>query len=108
MRTRPGTDVEKFGDPAHRISASSPPQYIAGGTGEFIAAANAEQYFRTCKRLKISLCYERILDTAAHAAGYENYVFTDSPPEITNPLAIKGQTVFMDTIAFADKVLHRK
>jgi hypothetical protein len=87
---------------------STPPQYIAGGATEFIAPANAEQYFRICRRLKIAFCYERILNTSAHAAGYEDYVFTGSPPEITSPPAATGQTVSDDTIAFADAVLHRK
>jgi hypothetical protein len=108
MQTKPGTDIEKFGDPAHRITATSPPQYIAGGTGEFIAAANAERYFQICKRLKVALCYERILNTSAHAAGYERYAFMGKPPEITNPKAVRGQTVFRDTIDFADAVLRRK
>lgn len=107
MQTRPGTDVENFGDPAHRISVTTPPQYIAAGSGEFIAAANAEQYFQSCKQVKVSLCYERILSTSTHAAEYEDYAFTGTPPEMTNPRAIKGQTVFTDTINFADAVLHR-
>jgi|SRR5579884_745430 len=108
MQTQPGTDVENFGDPEHRISAKSPPQYIANGTAEFISAANAEHYFQTCRQLKVSLCYERIVNTSAHAGEYEDYVFTGSPPEITIPQAVKGRTVLEDTIAFADTVLHRK
>lgn len=107
MQTRPGTDLENFGDPEHRISPKTPPQYIANSTTEFIAAANAEQYFRKCEQLKIPSCYERIVNTSGHAGEYEDYVFTGSPPEITMPQAIKGQTVFDDTIAFADAVLHR-
>jgi len=108
MQTQPGSDAESFADPEHRISATSPPQYIAAGSNEFIAPANAERYFQTCTQLKVSLCYERILNTTSHAGEYEDYVFTDSPPEISNPRATKGQTVFEDTIAFADSVLHRK
>jgi hypothetical protein len=107
MRTQPGTDVENFGDPEHRIGPTSPPEYVANGTAEFIAAANAEQYFKTCKQLNILDCYERIPNTTQHALAYENYVFTGVPPEITNPLAVRGQTVFDDTIAFANTVLHR-
>lgn len=106
MRTQPGTDVENFADPEHRISAASPPQYIANGSNEFIAAANAEQYFQTCTQDGIPLCYERIPNTSAHASGYEDYVFTGSSPEITNPLATPGQTVFDDTLAFVNTVLH--
>jgi hypothetical protein len=106
MRTQPGTDVENFADPEHRISPTTPPQYIANGSNEFIAAANAEQYFQTCSQLGVSFCYERIPNTSAHASGYQDYVFTGSPPEITNPQATPGQTVFDDTLAFANTVLH--
>lgn len=106
MQTKPGTDVENFGDPEHRIGTTSPPQYVANGLKEFIAASNAEQYFKTCKVLNIPNCYERIPNTSAHAEGYSNYTFTDTAPEITNPSAVRGQTVFSDTIAFANIVLH--
>jgi hypothetical protein len=106
MRTQPGTDVENFGDPEHRISPTAPPEYIANGSNEFIAAANAEQYFQTCTQDGIPLCYERIPNTSAHASGYEDYVFTGSPPEITDPAATPGQTVFDDTLGFVTTVLH--
>lgn len=108
MQAQPGSDIERFGDPAHRLMRTSPPQYIANGTGEFIAAANAERYFQICTELKVPFCYERILDTSGHAAEYENYVFTGASPEITDPKATQGQTVFEDTLAFADRVLHRR
>jgi hypothetical protein len=106
MQTQPGTDVENFADPDHRIGAASPPQYIANGSGEFIAAANAEQYFKTCRLLNIVGCFERIPNTTAHALAYENYTFTDTQPEITTPLAPRGQTVFSDTLAFVAGVLN--
>jgi acetyl esterase/lipase len=108
MRTTPGTDVEAFGDPEHRINASSPPQYVANGTREFISPANAEQYVTTCRNLGVAACWERILSTGAHASGYARYTFTGSAPEVTAPPAAPGTTVLADSIGFANKILAWK
>lgn len=48
MRASPGSDRGNFGDPYHRITANSPPQYIANGLTEFIAPANAVEFKSRC------------------------------------------------------------
>ena len=105
MRSTPGSDVENFADPEHRLRAGSPPEYVANGTLEFIRPANAEQYAATCTRLHIAFCYERIVNTRNHADFYARYIFTGHAPEVTSPRAVTGQTVTEDSIAFANTVL---
>jgi hypothetical protein len=107
MRTRPGTDVEYFGDPEHRLSSTGPPQYIANGLKEFISPANAERYNAHCRALAAAVCWERVLNTSAHAQGYAAYTFSGQPPEITDPRAAVGTNVQQDSIEFAQRQLPR-
>jgi hypothetical protein len=104
MQTTPGSDVENFGDPDHRISSSMPPVYIANGLKEFINPANAEQYARDLTAHGV-INWLRILDTSAHAQAYSTYTFTGQSPEVSIPAAQIGTTVLNDSIAFANKYL---
>jgi len=106
METTTGSDVFRFGDAIHRITASSPPQYISNSVGEFLNPQNAIDYYNTCVGLLgASKCYLRIMDkTSCHAAGCSNYVFgQQGHNDITDPPATPGSTLFQDTIAFADQ-----
>lgn len=103
MRTTPGSDVENFGDPAHRLQARAPSQYIANGLAEFIAPETARAYYDRCQSLGIVACWLRIPNTQQHADGYAGYVFTGQSPESTIPATQPGQTVQQDTIFFAER-----
>jgi acetyl esterase/lipase len=100
MRTEPGSDVEKFGDPAHRLRSGVPPQYVADGLHEFISPLNADRYTADCRAMG-DTCWERIPNTTAHAQGYSGYTFTGQSPESSDPGAVAGNTVLQDSIAFA-------
>jgi hypothetical protein len=101
MRTEPGSDVEEFADPLHRLQAGAPPEYIANGLGEFIDPQTARTYYQRCQSLGIAACWLRIPNTGRHAEGYAGYVFTDHGPESTQPTAQAGQTLVQDSIDFA-------
>ena len=106
MRTTPGTDVEAFGDPFHRLGRSDPPQYVANGLHEFISPTNAEDYVAHCERVKVRACWLRLPDTAAHAQGYATYRLSGLLPEKTAPPATPGTTVLADSIAFAKRYVQ--
>ncbi|GEM_PF-6680689 len=101
MATTAGSDVERFGDPYHRLTASAPPQYVANASGEFIDPRNAEDYVARCRQLGVAACWLRVPATSAHAQGYAAYRFTGQPPELSEPAAVAGTTVLADAIAFA-------
>jgi hypothetical protein len=103
MRTTPGSDAESFGDPQHRLQEGAPPQYVANGLAEFIDPQTARAYYELCRSLGIAACWLRIPDTATHAAGYADYVFTGQSPESTMPDAEVGLTVQQDSIVFAER-----
>ncbi len=102
MQTGPGTDIENFGDPDHRISSSLPPEYIANGLTEFISPTNAEQYASDLSASGVTN-WLRIPDTSEHAQSYADYAFTGVSPEVSQPPATVGSTVLQDSIAFADQ-----
>jgi acetyl esterase/lipase len=103
MRTDPGTDVEHFGDAEHRLAPNAPPQYMANGLTEFIDPRNVERYTALCHALPSAVCWERVLDTSAHAADYAGYTFTGMSPEMSDPPAEVGVTVEQDSISFAQQ-----
>jgi putative Ig domain-containing protein len=104
MRTTDGSDVAWFADPLHRLSSSSPPQYIANGLNEFIDPQNALVYQQACVNLLgAGNCWLRIPNTSGHATAYADYPFTGIAPEYTQPAATVGQTVEEDSIAFASR-----
>jgi hypothetical protein len=106
MQTTTGSDVFDFGDAIHRITASSPPQYISNSVDEFLDPQNAIDYYNTCVGLLGgSKCYLRILDqTSCHATGCSKYAFGQpGHNDTTEPPATPGSTLFQDTIAFADQ-----
>jgi len=100
MRATRGSDVENFGDPIHRLSSTSPPQYVSNATGEFINEAAAEAFVSACRALGV-IAWLREPDSSNHAAGYLPYVFTGIAPERSDPPATIGQTVAQDSWSFA-------
>ena len=95
-----------FGDAIHRITASSPHQYMSNSVDEFLDYQNAVDYYDTCSNLLgPSKCYLRILDqTDCHATGCSKYVFGQAGHnDTTEPPATPGTTLFQDTIAFANQ-----
>lgn len=102
MRASPGSDVEKFGDPMHRINSAMAPQYIANGLSEFISPLNAIDYAGALTQNGI-VNWLRIPDTDRHASGYAFYKFTDQSPEESIPSAPVNKTVMQDSINFALK-----
>jgi hypothetical protein len=107
MRATDPSDRMNFGDPYHRLAATSPPQYVANSTGEFIEEQNAINYWQLCRQVGVAACWLRIPPNNAHATAYENYCFTAQQGEVTKPQATLHITVFDDSIKFADKVLGR-
>jgi hypothetical protein len=107
LRTTPGSDVESFADPEHRVQAGAPPEYIANGLGEFIDAQTARAYYQRCQSLGIAACWLRLPNTKRHAEGYASYVFTGQGPESTVPAAQAGKTLEQDSIAFALRYTSR-
>ncbi|GAC1341344.1 MAG: hypothetical protein NVSMB29_11680 [Candidatus Dormibacteria bacterium] len=105
MNSPAGSDTVNFGDPLHRLSASAPPQYIANGSGEFIAPANAVTYWQRCQQLGITACWLRIPDTPGHALAYTQYRFTGQPAERSDPAIAPGVSVMADSVAFAKALL---
>jgi hypothetical protein len=126
MQTTTGSDVMNFADPFHRISASSPPQYIADSIGEFISWQSADGYYQECVSLALT-CWERMPNTSKHAEAYASYKFTGNNPaistisnatayyaqcvaqqltcaEFSNPPATVGSTVTQDSIQFANTI----
>jgi len=102
MQTSPGSDVENFADPDHRISTSMPPQYVANGLNEFISPTNAEQYTSDLTADNVT-AWLRVPNTSAHASAYAGYTFTGKSPEISTPPATIGTTVLDDSISFANQ-----
>lgn len=101
MRAPAGSDLAEFGDPMHRIGATSPAQYIANATADSIAPGNAIAYWERCRTLRIRACWLREPTSRAHAEAYADYRFTGSPPERSTPPTMVGSTVLADSIAFA-------
>jgi len=100
MQTTPGSDVESFGDPIHRLTATSPPEYVSNATREFVGKAGAEAYVAACRQLGVP-AWLREPNTSNHAAAYLQYVFTGIAPEFSDPPASVGATVSQDTWSFA-------
>lgn len=101
MRAPAGSDLAAFGDPMHRIGATSPPQYIANATADSIAPGNAIAYWERCRTLRIRACWLREPASRAHAEAYAEYRFSGRPPERSAPPTMVGSTVLADSIAFA-------
>jgi hypothetical protein len=99
MRTTPGSDVEAFGDPLHRVGDGSPPQYVVNSLREFIDPRGALDYVNRCKILGV-VSWLRLLDSTSHSADYMGYVFTGRAPEQAVPKAFPGTTVMQDTLRF--------
>jgi len=98
--------VVDFADPYHRLTAASPPQYIANATNEDVPLPQAEDYFSHCQSvLGPAACWLRVPHTTLHGEGYAQYVFTGVSPEASVPPAAPGETVLTDSIDFAQATL---
>jgi len=104
----PNQDVYNFGDPYHRIGASSPAQYVANSVGEFVAYQNAENYWQRCRDLNVIACWIRIVKGDSHGMGYAHQVFDpicDPECDLHVQPAARGVDVLADAIAFAQRAI---
>jgi hypothetical protein len=103
----PKSDQFDFGSPFVRITSQAPAMYIANGQFEFVLPASAQEFYSQCVTLGVSKCWLRLVDSVDHATGYENYRFRGAVDlnEFTVPTAVRGVTVFQDSICFARHVL---